>query len=176
MDDIDILLMGKQELKQVCDQVDPNSPELEELSKAMIATMHNSNGVGLAANQIGLNMALFVANLDGKDRTFLNPTIRESFGEQSSLEGCLSVPTIRGVIKRPKKIVVEFATIGSSQRTQETFENYNATIISHEIDHLNGKLFIARMGATDRRLSVNKFNKLLRTAKKLQHRIADTEE
>lgn len=118
--------------------------------KETLDSQKDPEGVGLAAPQIGKNLRVFATKVDGKIKIFINPeTIsiskeKSKKGGKEIMEGCLSVPHFYGPLKRAKKIKVKYLTPKGEERI-ETFENLPAQIIQHEIDHLNGVLFVDRI-------------------------------
>jgi peptide deformylase len=132
--------------------VDPRSEEIRELVREMIETMHESQGVGLAAPQVGRSLRVFVASETGEIEdavAFLNPRI-EPFGPTSAFEeGCLSFPDIRAPIIRPERVRVVYEDLDGVERRAE-YDELMARIVQHEYDHLEGVLFIERMSPTDR--------------------------
>ena len=119
--------------------------KLKKLIKDMIETMHKSNGVGLAAPQIGISLRLAVVYLNAKTKNELvipviNPKITFSSKEKTiAEEGCLSLPEIYINVPRSKKIRIEFLNL-KKQKIFLELEDFNARVIQHEIDHLNGVL------------------------------------
>lgn len=118
------------------------SAGLLELVGAMKETMKAANGVGLAANQVGQDLRLFVAETDGKSYVVANPRIIKTSAKIVLMEeGCLSVPGIWGVVERPESVEVE----GQNQfgkKIKIKAKGLLARVFQHEIDHLNGVLFI----------------------------------
>lgn len=125
------------------------TPELRALALDMQETMHNANGIGLAAPQIGKGISLFITEYYNEDRpadgipftTIINPKI--VWRSQSKIvieEGCLSIPGIYGDVKRPKKITVQFTDL-DGKPSELTVDGLFARVIQHEIDHLKGILF-----------------------------------
>ena len=96
---------------------------------------------GLAANQIGYNLPVFVAKHNGLIYTFINPVIVKRQGKVKSVEGCLSIPDRRICVNRARKVAVEYHTDNGANRTM-TYDGDLALIIQHEMDHLNGVLMI----------------------------------
>jgi len=118
------------------------------LVQDMIETMYAEKGVGLAANQIGIPMRIFVAIADGvrgKELVFLNPEIIKKTGAVKEQEGCLSVPGIFHDVKRYKKVILRGMQL-DGQTVEVEAEGILARIFQHEVDHLNGHLFIHRLG------------------------------
>ena len=118
--------------------------DIRALVKTMREVMIEANGIGLAANQIGLDISVFVAQDNGKFYSVFNPEIIKTSAEKSPMEeGCLSVPTKYGEIERPEKVTL----VGKDQNGKPLkikAWGMLARIFQHETDHLNGKLFIDR--------------------------------
>lgn len=135
--------------------------EIKQLAADMIATLDHHNGVGLAAQQVGKAVRLFVLRNYiedenghfhlGPPRVYINPKLSSPEGELwVNAEGCLSIPGIRGNVYRPYRITVE-ATDINGQLFTETAEGENARVRMHENDHINGVLYIDRMDPHDRK-------------------------
>jgi len=138
--------------------------ELEQLTEDMFASMYAAQGVGLAAPQIGLSLRLTVVDVTtGKNPeakiVLVNPEIIHAEGEVREEEGCLSVPGFRGYVMRP-----QFVTVRAQNAKGESFEirgeNLLARAFCHEIDHLNGILFLQHLGMLKRDLIRRKIKKL----------------
>mgnify|MGYP001613219870 FL=1 len=120
----------------------PKSPEIKELIADMIATMIEIKGVGLAAPQVGVSSRVFTANVDDKIFVFINPEVKDFSDDTVSFEeGCLSVQKVWGQIVRPKKLTVK-ALDENGKPFKIRTKGLLARVIQHEIDHLNGTLFI----------------------------------
>ncbi|MDM7997747.1 MAG: peptide deformylase [Acidobacteriota bacterium] len=161
-----ILKYGAPELRKVSEPVDFFNGELEQIVKNMIETMYSSPGIGLAAPQVGLNIRLTTIDLsvgeDPGNRIILcNPEIVESEGMQKSEEGCLSVPDFNETVSRPLKMVVRGVDPKGEEIRIEA-EGLLARCLSHEIDHLNGILFIDHLSPLKRNLIRNKIKKMAR--------------
>ncbi len=138
--------------------------ELEELCEDMFASMYAANGVGLAAPQIGKGMRLTVVDVtQGKNpeakTVLINPEIIHAEGEKREEEGCLSVPGFRGYVIRP-----QFVTVRAQNAKGESFEVRGEDLLArafcHEIDHLNGILFIQHLSMLKRDLIKRRIKKL----------------
>jgi len=159
-----ILKYGAAELKQASAPVDVFNGELAKIAKNMIETMYSAPGIGLAAPQVGLNIRLATIDLSvGEDEkqliTICNPEIVSVEGEQKSEEGCLSIPEFTDTIVRPKKIMVRGRDINGEEIHIEATDLL-ARCFSHEIDHLNGVLFIDHLSTLKKRLILNKIKKM----------------
>lgn len=131
-------------LKKITGPPTPAGRELKSLIASMAKTMIKTDGVGLAAPQIGRNIRLAVIN--SKDGIFclINPKItKKSWARELAQEGCLSIPGIFGKVKRHKKISLTYFG-RDGKKTKLTAEGIMARVIQHEIDHLDGILFIDR--------------------------------
>jgi peptide deformylase len=116
--------------------------DIKELANEMKKIMKENKGVGLAANQIGKNLAIFVAEDKNKIYTFINPKIIKFIGQEKVMEeGCLSVPKTWGQIKRYPGVVIEYQDLWGKKKKLKA-KGLLAQIIQHEVDHLNGILFI----------------------------------
>lgn len=122
---------------------------ITDLKETLIA-QKEPEGIGLAAPQIGKNLKIFVIKVHDELKIFINPEIISISKEKNEkenkqiMEGCLSIPYFYGPLKRAKKIKIKYLTPKGEER-METFENLPAQIIQHEIDHLNGVLFVDRL-------------------------------
>ena len=137
---------------------------LEELAEDMFATMYAAQGVGLAAPQIGKSIRIAVVDVTGGKNpeakiVLVNPQITHAEGEKREEEGCLSIPGFRGYVVRP-----QFVTVKAQNAKGETFEIRGEDLVArafcHEIDHLNGILFLAHLGMLKRDLIRRKIKKL----------------
>ena len=140
---LDIKKAGDPVLKEVCAPVEKIDKQLKKLMDDMAETMYESNGVGIAAPQIGKAIRLVV--IDCQDEhgllELINPVITFREGTETDTEGCLSVPDIYGEVERAAKVKVEFLNRrGKKQRVTAT--GLLARCIPHELDHLEGQLFI----------------------------------
>jgi len=135
--------------------------DLKILIKDMFETMYLSNGVGLAANQIGLTKRVAVMNPTGEKKdelVLINPQIIKKIGNISMEEGCLSVPGLNAEVKRASEVEVEYMDL-SGKQIRTNFKGLSAIIVQHEIDHLDGLLFINRLGFLKRTSLLKKINK-----------------
>lgn len=175
-----ILAYGHSILKQKCNDIEKNYPELDKLIADMWETMKNANGCGLASPQIGLPIRLFVVdskttfeNLDEADReiyfdkddkgileTFINAKIIERSAELwEDEEGCLSIPNLSQKVKRPWTISIEYYNKDFDFQTQ-TFSGTTARMIQHEYDHTEGILYLDYLKPLTRRLMESKLKKI----------------
>lgn len=132
--------------------------ELEALAADMFDTMYDAEGVGLAAPQIGLSLRLFVMDCDGVKLVAANPEVVAAEGEQSGQEGCLSLGKVPAVVIRAEKVKIKAQDIKGEWFEHEA-TGYAARCFQHEIDHLNGKLFIDHLPKLRRDMIVKSFRK-----------------
>lgn len=115
--------------------------ELKKIVKEMTRIMKKYDGIGLAANQVGINAKIVVIEFDDKTMEFINPKIiQKSFLKQESTEGCLSFPKISGIVNRPKNLQVQYQDI-SGEKHKVKISGLYANVFEHEIDHTNGIVF-----------------------------------
>ncbi len=136
-----IRTLGDDILRKHCREVKEVTPKLQELIDDMYDTMYEAQGVGLAAPQVGILKRIVVIDTDGEPYTMINPKILEVSGEQEGSEGCLSVPGKAGHVKRPNYVKAE-AYDENMERYEVEAEGLLARAICHELDHLDGKLYV----------------------------------
>ena len=142
----EIRLSGDEILRKTAREVAEVDDRIKELLQDMLETMHKYNGVGLAGPQVGILKRVIVIDLyDGnKPLLLVNPKIIKAKGEQEVEEGCLSFPNEYAKIIRPKEIVVE-ALNEEGKKVKIVGKDLLAQALAHEIDHLNGVLFVDNM-------------------------------
>ena len=150
-------------------RVDNFDAELQTLVDDMIETMYAAPGIGLAAPQIGVARQVCVVDLSvgkrgGELLTLVNPTFVERDGMQLEEEGCLSVPGFNATVARPARVVVRAQDRYGAERTIEG-TGLLARALQHEIDHLEGRLFLDRLRGVKRDIIVRKIKKLQRAGK-----------
>ena len=166
-----IYIYGQPVLRKVADDITPDYPELKQLISDMWETLFQSEGIGLAAPQIGRDIRLVVIDLDPlaedmpeyKDfrKVYINAHIVE-YDETStttSEEGCLSLPAIHEKVTRPARIRVQWMD-ENFEAHDEWIEGYLARVMQHEFDHLDGKMFIDRVSPLRRQLIKSKLKSL----------------
>lgn len=121
-------------------EVEKIDDRLQELLNDMVETMRAANGIGLAAPQVGVLKRIIVIDVGEKPLKVINPIILEKEGAIKDIEGCLSVPQIRGTVERPEKIKVTFMNENGDNLVMEP-SGYLARVFCHEIDHLDGVLY-----------------------------------
>ena len=152
----DVVLFPDPVLRKETEEITAFDDELKGVVEGMFERMFESQGVGLAAPQVGLSMRLFVLNDEGdKDKpernlALINPTIK-SFGGKKTRheEGCLSLPGVHADITRPEKCVVHHFDVEGNEVEKE-YDGFVARIIQHEYDHLQGVLLVDRMTPSDK--------------------------
>lgn len=164
-----IYTYGDPILRKKAAPIETVDDEIRKLSVDMIATMYDAEGVGLAAPQIGRSIRMLVADAshhdgDGGPRAFINPVILESWDEWSFDEGCLSVPGLSAELVRPEAIRLRFQDEQGEERIEE-FHQLWARVLLHEIDHLDGKLFIDYLSPMRRALILKKLRALEKDSK-----------
>jgi peptide deformylase len=167
-EDLKIIDWPDPRLKKVSQPIARVTPELRELAVRMLEVMRQAKGVGLAAPQVGQNIRMFVINPSGEpndNRVYVNPVLSDAEGEESSEEGCLSLPTINVQVSRSKAVRMQ-ATDLEGNPIDQVETGYIARIWQHENDHLNGVLIIDRMGLGDRL-------KYRRTLKEMEEKFAE---
>ena len=150
---LEVVHYGDPILRKKCNSVKDFS-KLESLLNDMFDTMYEENGIGLAANQVGFDMNLFIIDISGieedeKTRVFINGEIINSEGESWFEEGCLSIPDIRLNVKRPDIIKFKYQD-EKGQEFEEEFDGLLARAIQHEVDHLNGVFIIDRVSKSEK--------------------------
>jgi peptide deformylase len=159
-----IVRYGDPVLHQRAAEVDAITPEIETLIDDMIQTMYAAPGIGLAAPQVGVGLRVFVADTSsGRDPNDLvvmvNPEIVEREGVQTEEEGCLSVPGFEATVPRPERAVVR-GLDRSGQPHEVEGVGLKARAFQHEMDHLDGTLFLDRLRGLKREIIARKIKKL----------------
>jgi len=159
-----IMKYGEPVLERPAKPIGTFDAELEELAEDMFATMYAAQGIGLAAPQIGKGIRIAVVDVTGGKNAeakivLVNPEITHGEGEKREEEGCLSIPGFRGYVVRP-----HFVTVRAQNLKGETFEIRGEDLLArafcHEIDHLNGVLFLQHLSMLKRDLIKRKIKKL----------------
>lgn len=170
-----IVAYGDPVLRKKAEEIDEDYPNLKEIIANMFETMYAAHGVGLAAPQIGLSIRLFVVDaspfaedeegevdptLKDFKKVFINPIIVEETGEKWAFgEGCLSIPDINEDVMRPERVLINYL--------DENFEEHEieltglaARVIQHEYDHIEGKLFIDKIGPLKKTMLKNRLDNI----------------
>ncbi len=159
------MLLGEEILRDPGVEVEAFDDELRELVEDMLETMYFAEGIGLAAPQIGVSRRVCVLDLADEDKPengpwiFVNPVIVESSDEEDkATEGCLSIPEMEEVVSRPARVTVRgFDAEGEAIEVEA--DGLFARALQHEIDHLDGVLFIDRLSTFKRRALLKKWKK-----------------
>ena len=165
----DILILPDKRLRLVSDPVNRFGPEVERLVEDMFETMYHAPGIGLAAIQVGVPLRVVTMDIAKKDqdkdpRVLINPEIMSSSEELSTYEeGCLSIPEIHEDVARPARVTIRYLDLAGKTHEAEAAGLF-ATCIQHEIDHLNGVLFIDHISKLKRDRIVKKFAKAAKRA------------
>ena len=167
----EIISLPDERLRLVSKPVEVITPEVRALADDMFETMYDAPGIGLAAIQVAVPLRLITMDLSKKEgetnpRVFINPEILSSSEELSPYEeGCLSIPEYYEEVERPARVRVRFMDIDGKIH-EEDAEGLYATCIQHEIDHLNGVLFIDYLSKLKRDMVMKKFKKAAKLAAK----------
>ncbi len=164
-----ILKFGEAPLHEPAAEVGELTPDIQRLIDDMIETMYAAPGIGLAAPQVGVSLRIFVIDLSvGRNAAdlmvFINPRFLELEGMQLEEEGCLSVPGFNATVARPMRAVISGLDREGQERTVEG-KDLLARALQHEMDHLDGKLFLDRVRGIKRDMIVKKIRKLSRAGK-----------
>ena len=158
---MEILKMGEETLREVSSPVHCINDEIKNLLDEMFITLERSNGIGLAAPQVGKNIRLFIVQLEPDSKmVFINPEIIRTSDEQCTMEeGCLSIPKIYEKVVRPKDVMLQYMDINGKKQLIQA-GGLLARVIQHEYDHLNGVLFVDRLEQATKEKAIGKFKKL----------------
>lgn len=156
MENLRVIKYGNPILRMKAEKIEEVDESIQQLVAEMIDIMCIEEGIGLAAPQVARSLSLLVIDEsliseDGKATAYLNPKILESEGESIMEEGCLSLPGIREDVKRPEKITLRYMDI-EGQTFEKKIDGLLARVLQHEIDHLNGVLFIDRISSLKKQL------------------------
>ncbi len=163
-----VYLYGSPVLRKKAESISPGYPRLREIIENLFETTYHSDGIGMAAPQVGISIRLFVVDtsriesdeplLKDFKKVFINPEIISYEGEKVVYnEGCLSIPGIREDVERETRITIRYQDEDFNEH-EEQFEGYPARIIQHEYDHLEGRLFTDLLSPLRRRLLKSKLN------------------
>lgn len=168
-----IYTYGQPVLRKVAEDIGPDYPQLSELIQNMWDTLAKSDGIGLAAPQVGLSIRLVVIDLDilsgdmprykGFRQVFINPYIEEydETNTDVSEEGCLSLPGIHEKVRRPTRIRLTWQD-EQFEEHDEWIDGYLARVVQHEVDHLDGEVFTDHLRGLRRQLVKSSLNDIMR--------------
>lgn len=139
-----IVKYGDDILEKKCRRVEVIDDRIKTLVEDMLETLYDSGGVGLAAPQVGILKRITVIDIGEGPIVLINPEIISTEGEQTGSEGCLSYPGRYGIVTRPNKVVVRAADLSGEEREVEG-EEFLARALCHEIDHLDGHMFMEKV-------------------------------
>lgn len=162
MQKLDLVLYPNEGLREICAPITEMTDDLDRLIDDMLYTMYDAPGIGLAAPQIAVQQRLIVVDVS-EDKTqpmaIINPEIVRSAGQITWEEGCLSLPGIYAHVDRPRDIIVR-GMDRDGKAIEFEANDLLAVCIQHEIDHLNGKLFVDHLSGIKRARLIQKFKKL----------------
>ncbi len=154
-----IKLLGSSVLREQAVPVGVVDDDVRQLVRDLFDTMHADNGIGLAANQVGIARRVAVVLTEDEDAVILvDPEILAQEGSVRGEEGCLSIPDIFADVDRSRRIVVQTTNL-DNERVQIEASDLQARALQHEIDHLNGVLFVDRLSPLKRRMLLKKWRK-----------------
>lgn len=163
MKELDIEMLGSPVLRQKAEEIDTIDDDLQTLIENMFHTMYQAEGIGLAGNQVGVARRICVVDVkDDKHppMALINPRIVERGRQKEKAEeGCLSIPGVSALVERPSTVVVEALDADGSEVRLEADELF-ARCLQHEIDHLDGVLFIDHLSALKRSMLLKKYRSL----------------
>ncbi|WP_372775216.1 peptide deformylase [Mangrovibacterium sp.] len=176
-----ITVYGEPLLRKIAQPIEKDYPNFDQLVKDMFDTMYFSDGVGLAAPQIGLSIRMFVIDastaaeeepeLEGFKKAFINPEILELKGDEWVMnEGCLSLPEIREDVSRPEFIKIKYLDENFVEHIEE-YGGFAARVIQHEYDHLEGKLLIDYLTPLKKRMLKSRLTNITKGKVKTSYRI-----
>jgi len=180
-----IYLYGQPVLRKETKEITPDYPNLKELIDNMFETMYNADGIGLAAPQVGLDIRLFVIDLEplaednpvykGFKKTFINPKIVEYTGEIIKMEeGCLSIPGIHENVDREETIRIQYVDENFVAH-DEVYGEFFARCIQHEYDHIEATLFTDKISPIRKQLIKSKLNNLIKGRVNCHYRVKAVE-
>ncbi|HMA20628.1 MAG TPA: peptide deformylase [Gemmatimonadaceae bacterium] len=156
---LDIRVLGDPILRKATTPVEEVTDDIRSLISDMFDTMYAAEGIGLAAPQVGRTERITVMDVEGRKFALVNPEIIEREGTQRGEEGCLSIPDIFGEVTRSGRVMVRALNEKGEQIEAEGTELL-ARCMQHEIDHLDGKLFIDYLSMLKRRSAMSKWEKM----------------
>jgi peptide deformylase len=171
---LDIVTIGHPDLRKIADDF-KSLQDLRHVVDTLVSRLRELNGAGLAAPQLGIRVPVAVVEVRKTDLfpdrpesplyVLIRPVIEDASGpEEEGWEGCFSVPGLMGKVSRSSSIRVKFLTLEGEEKV-ETFSGYLARVVQHEIDHLNGKLFVDRMTSSTSLTTVDNWNRFNRDPK-----------
>jgi peptide deformylase len=166
MSKLEILEFPDERLRTVAKPVERFDDELRQLAEDMLETMYDAQGIGLAATQVNVHRRVLVLDVsESRDapRVYVNPQIVDREGSETCEEGCLSVPGIYAEVSRADRVRVVASDV-QGQLFEEELDGMHAVCLQHEMDHLEGKLFVDYLSPLKRRMVAKKLEKQRRIA------------
>ncbi len=151
-------LLGSPALRQHSAEVKIVDDEIRRLVGDLFETMDAAKGVGLAANQVGITRRVAVVDAEGDRFTMIDPVIVETEGRATAEEGCLSIPEIYGDVTRPERVVMEALDVDGVRYRKEA-TGLKARAIQHELDHLDGILFLDHLSLLKRQMLLSRWRR-----------------
>ena len=155
---LDIHVLGSPILRQETQRVPEVTGELRRLADDMLETMHAAKGIGLAAPQVGRRERLFVAEVEERKIVLFNPEIVLAEGKAKGEEGCLSIPEVYGDVERATRVVMRGVN-AQGESVEEEATALLARCMLHELDHLDGRLFLDHLGVWKRRSAMQQWER-----------------
>jgi len=155
---LDLHLLGSPVLRARSEEVAAVDDEVRRLIDDLFETMDAAKGIGLAANQVGVPRRVAVVDVDGDRFPMVNPVIRAAEGRSRAEEGCLSIPDVYGEVTRPERVVLDALDRDGRPYTREA-DGLLARAIQHEVDHLDGILFLDHLSPLKRQLLVARWKR-----------------
>ena len=170
---LNLKIYGNSDLRKKSEPVAEITPELVELAHNMLETMYEANGVGLAAPQVGKNIRLVVIDLSKEEEErdpiiLFNPEVEPEEGDNpviSEEEGCLSVPDIWANVSRPSFVHLKYSNEKGEVIDMRNVSGKLARCAQHELDHLNGILFVDKISISDRAINAGKLKRMAKNNK-----------
>jgi len=163
-----IRLLGDETLRNVANPIENLNDKTIDLVKNMIYTLKKTDGIGLAAPQVGESLRIFIVNpiwkKSGKMIVFINPELMQMEDEQYGEEGCLSIPQVFEKVRRAKRVFIKAMNLKEKTKEYE-FTETMARVVQHETDHLDGILFIDKLPKFKRMLLGKKLKQIASTTK-----------
>ena len=156
---MDIVTYPEEVLRRKAEPIDEIDDDVRDLADKMTEVMLKEDGVGLAAPQVGVRKRLIVVNLEDDFHILINPELLEQSDEEEvSEEGCLSVPGPEAPVSRSKEVVIRGTDLDGNE-VELTRDGLGARVFQHEIDHINGKLFIDHLSDAERSVTLREYRK-----------------
>lgn len=156
---LDIHVLGSPVLREQAEPVVEVTDELRRMSDDMFETMYAAQGIGLAAPQVGRLERMFVCDVDGARYTFINPELILAEGSEKAEEGCLSIPEVFGEVTRAASVRMKGLDVEGNPFELDATDLL-ARCLQHELDHLNGRLFLDHLSLLKRRSAMSKWDRM----------------